>query len=111
MTLTGISADGAWVTVNDPALGPQTLPIDEFLELWASQGNSGVVVAREPPVAPDGAPVDAMPWVALMAGVMALVSTTPWGSRRRAWVAGQMPVVEVGVEGGPGAETCTESGP
>ena len=28
VTLTGISADGAWVTVNDPALGPQTIPIE-----------------------------------------------------------------------------------
>ena len=83
VTVTGISADGRWVAYNDPALGPQTLPIDEFLKLWAMQGNSGVIVAEEPPLAPDGTPVNAMPWVALMAGVMALVTTTPWGARRR----------------------------
>jgi len=79
VTVTGISADGEWVSYNDPALGPQTVPASEFLELWARQGNSGVFVAREAPVAPDGEPVDALPWVALVAGVMALVSATPWG--------------------------------
>ncbi len=83
VTVTGLSADGQWISFNDPSLGPQTLPIDEFLRLWELQGNSGVIVAQEPPLAPDGVPVDAMPWVALMAGVMALVSTTPWGSMRR----------------------------
>jgi len=82
VTVTGISADGMWVAYNDPALGSLTVPVSEFERLWALQGNSGVFVAREAPVAPDGEPVDALPWVALMAGMMALVSTTPWGSRR-----------------------------
>ncbi len=82
VTVTGISADGQWIAYNDPALGPQTVPVGEFEELWARQGNSGVFVARQAPVAPDGEPVDALPWVALMAGVMALVSATPWGSLR-----------------------------
>ncbi|MCJ7677720.1 MAG: C39 family peptidase [Anaerolineales bacterium] len=82
VTVTGISADGAWVIVNDPSVGPRTLPTAEFLRLWDLQGNSGVVVAQEPPAAPNGSTADPMPWVALMAGVMALVSTTPWGARR-----------------------------
>jgi hypothetical protein len=43
-----------------------------------SQGNSGVSVATAPP---PSAP-DPMPWVALMAGIMALVSTTPFGEQR-----------------------------
>ena len=107
VTVTGISADGAWVVVNDPAVGPQTLPLAEFLRLWDLQGNSGVVVAQEPPAAPDGSAADSMPWVALMAGVMALVSTTPLALQRKGigghanpphtgghWVWKEVPVYE-----------------
>ncbi|MGQ9573198.1 MAG: C39 family peptidase [Dehalococcoidia bacterium] len=83
VTVTGISGDGQWVAYNDPALGPQTMAVGEFLRLWALEGMSGVVVAREPLITPEGKPVDAAPWVVLLAGVMALVSATPLGLRRK----------------------------
>ena len=79
VTVTGISPDGSWIAYNDPTLGEQVLPASEFLRLWGLQGNSGVVVA---PALPPAAP-DPMPWVALAAGMMALVSTTPLGLRRK----------------------------
>jgi predicted double-glycine peptidase len=78
VTVTGVSADGQWVTYNDPTLGRVVVSAEEFLRLWGLQGNSGVSVATAPP---PSAP-DPMPWVALMAGIMALVSTTPFGRQR-----------------------------
>jgi hypothetical protein len=79
VTVTGISPDGDWIAFNDPTLGEQVLSTSEFMRLWGLQGNSGVVVAPDlPPAAPDP-----MPWVALAAGIMALVSTTPLGLQRK----------------------------
>jgi hypothetical protein len=79
VTVTGISPDGRWIAYNDPTLGAQVLSASEFMRLWGLQGNSGVVVAAE---LPQAAP-DPMPWVALAAGIMALISTTPLGLQRK----------------------------
>ena len=78
VTLTGISADGMWVSFHDPAFGEQVMPVEEFLRLWGLQGNSGVAVRPELPA---GAP-DYSPWVAFAAALMAWVSTTPLVTRR-----------------------------
>ena len=79
VTVTGISPDGKWVSYNDPTLGRQVISANEFTRLWGLQGNSGVAVLKDVPAS---AP-DYSPWVALMAGVMALVSMTPLGARRQ----------------------------
>ena len=78
VTVTGISSDGRLVSYNDPTQGEVVVSADEFMRLWGLQGNSGVAVAAEPPAS---AP-DLMPWVALSAAIMALVSTTPFGAQR-----------------------------
>jgi len=49
VTLTGISPDGTWVAYSDPLLGERMVPLDDFLDLWALQGYSGVAVAEAPP--------------------------------------------------------------
>jgi hypothetical protein len=76
VTLTGVSPDGAWVSYNDPVIGKVTISTEDFMALWDAQGNSGVRVAKEAIVTPTGE-LNAAPWVALAAGLMALVSTTP----------------------------------
>jgi len=48
VTLTGISEDGSWVSYNDPVLGKQSMPADDFLETWSRQGSAGLVVHKEP---------------------------------------------------------------
>jgi len=79
VTVTGISPDGQWVSYNDPTLGKQTISAEEFQRLWGLQGNSAVVVAKEPPAnAPDPAP-----WVAMAAASMALVSASGLGLQRK----------------------------
>ncbi|MFA9402830.1 MAG: papain-like cysteine protease family protein, partial [Anaerolineales bacterium] len=80
VTVTGVSSDGRWVTYNDPTLGKQVIPVEEFNRLWGLQGSSGVSVAKSLPA---GAPADYAPWVALAAGLMALVSTTPLALQRK----------------------------
>lgn len=79
VTVTGVSPDGRWVTYNDPTLGKQVISAEEFSRRWGLQGNSGVAIAE---ALPDGAPNYA-PWVAMAAGLMALVSTTPFGAMRQ----------------------------
>ena len=78
VTVTGISPDGQWVSYNDPTLGEQVMAASEFMRLWGMQGNSGVAVLKE---VPPGVP-DYSGYVALMAGLMALVSATPLGAKR-----------------------------
>jgi hypothetical protein len=80
VTVTGVSSDGKLVSYNDPTLGKQVIPAEEFERLWGMQGSSGVYVAE---AAPAGAPADYAPWVALAAGLMALVSTTPLALQRK----------------------------
>ncbi|MFV9674880.1 MAG: papain-like cysteine protease family protein [Anaerolineales bacterium] len=80
VTVTGVSSDGRWVTYNDPTLGKQVIPVEEFNRLWGLQGSSGVFVDKSLPV---GEPADYAPWVALAAGLMALVSTTPLALQRK----------------------------
>jgi len=80
VTVTGVSPDGRWVTYNDPTLGKQVISAEEFERLWGLQGSSGVSVATSLPA---GAPADYAPWVALAAGLMALVSTTPLALQRK----------------------------
>ncbi|HSB88883.1 MAG TPA: C39 family peptidase, partial [Anaerolineales bacterium] len=70
VTVTGISPDGGWISYSDPTLGEMVVPSSEFLRLWGLQGYSGVTVA---PAIPPAAP-DPLPWVALAASAMALVS-------------------------------------
>jgi hypothetical protein len=81
VTVTGISPNGQWVAFNDPTLGEQRMRADEFAALWGLQGNSGVRVALDAPVTSAGE-MDLLPWVALAAGAMALVTQFPWGQRR-----------------------------
>jgi hypothetical protein len=78
VTVTGISPDGKWVSYNDPTLGKQTIPADEFMQLWGEQGYSGVAVRKEVP--PRDA--DLVPWVAAAAGLMGIISQTPLAMRR-----------------------------
>ena len=80
VTVTGVSADGKWFSYNDPTLGHQVISAEEFSRLWGLQGNSGVSVAE---AVPAGAPVNYAPLVALAAGLMALVSTTPMALQRK----------------------------
>jgi hypothetical protein len=80
VAVTGVSPDGHWVTYNDPTLGKQVISAEEFERLWGLQGSSGVFVAKSLPA---GAPADYAPWVALAAGLMALVSTTPLALQRK----------------------------
>ena len=98
VTVTGVSADGQWVAYNDPTLGEQVISSLEFSRLWGLQGNSGVVVAPEPP---PNTP-DLTPWVALAAGLMALVSTTPLGALRNG-IGGMLTAGTVGVSRKPSA--------
>jgi hypothetical protein len=74
VTLTGISPDGGWVAYSDPLLGERVVPLDDFIGLWALQGNSGVAVAEAPPapLSPDYAP-----WAALAATMMATLALAP----------------------------------
>ncbi|HLC02081.1 MAG TPA: hypothetical protein VJK02_03525, partial [Anaerolineales bacterium] len=89
VTVTGVSPDGEshgdasrWVAYNDPTLGKQVISASEFERLWGLQGNSGVAVATEPP--PDVPDADNFAlWTAFVAGLMALVSTTPLGKFRQ----------------------------
>jgi hypothetical protein len=76
VTLTGVSLDGDRVSYNDPIAGKVMVSTEEFIRLWGAQGNSGVRVAKEAPMIPDGQ-MNVTPWVAMVAGLMALVSTTP----------------------------------
>jgi predicted double-glycine peptidase len=48
-TVTGVSADGEWVSYNDPTLGKQVILRAEFERLWGSHGNSGVAVRGTDP--------------------------------------------------------------
>ncbi len=74
VALTGISPDDTWVAYSDPLLGERMVPLDDFLDLWALQGNSGVAVAEAPPapLSPDYAP-----WAALAATMMAILALAP----------------------------------
>jgi len=80
VTVTGISPDGQWIAFNDPTLGEQVLPTDEFLRLWSLQGSSGVAVRRD---APSEGSAGYAPWVALLAGMMALITQTPLVRQRK----------------------------
>jgi hypothetical protein len=78
VTVTGISPDGKWISYNDPTLGEQIIRIEEFNRLWGLQGNSGVAVRKTVP--PGGE--DLIPWVAMVATLMAIISQTPLALRR-----------------------------
>ena len=69
VTLTGISADGKWVSYNDPILGKQTVSADEFQKLWDLQGNSGLVARKEPLSAADD---PMLPWMGLFSAMAVL---------------------------------------
>ncbi|HET7010461.1 MAG TPA: C39 family peptidase [Anaerolineales bacterium] len=103
VTVTGISPDGQWISYNDPTLGDVTITASEFMRRWGLQGYSGVLVATEPPAA---AP-DPMPWVALTAAVMALISTSPLGLLRKG-IGGRL---EEGAGSGPRKATSSPPKP
>ena len=69
VTLTGISADGKWVSYNDPILGKQIVTADEFQTLWDMQGNSGLVARKEPLSAVDD---PMLPWMGLLGAMSVL---------------------------------------
>jgi len=100
VTVTGVSPDGRWVAYNDPTLGEQVISVEKFTRLWGLQGNSGVAVLKE---VPPGAP-DYSGYVALMAGLMALISMTPLGAKRYG-VGGRVD------SGGGGGGKVTKSAP
>ena len=67
--LTGISPDGNWVTLEDPALGRRVLAREHFLALWENQGSSGLTVQRQPlPAAAD----PLLPWLGLFSALSLL---------------------------------------
>ena len=69
VTLTSISADGKWVSYNDPVLGKRTVATEDFQLLWALQGNSGLVVQKEALLST----VDPMlPWMGLFSAMAML---------------------------------------
>jgi len=74
VALTGISPDGKWAAYNDPLLGERVLPLDDFLDLWALQGNSGVAVAE---ATPTPLSPNYTPWAALAAAMMATLALAP----------------------------------
>ena len=72
VTLTGISADGESIIIYDPATGESILSREEFLTLWGSQGNSGMIpqknssiITRDP----------MLPWMGLFSVISALALT------------------------------------
>jgi len=69
VTLTGISEDGSWVSYNDPVLGNQTISAETFLKSWNLQGNSGLVVQKEPLSA---AADPMLPWMGLFSALTML---------------------------------------
>jgi hypothetical protein len=80
VTVTGTSADGQWIAYNDPTLGQQVLSWESFEARWAAQGHTGVAFG------PGASAVDepmALPALALLAGAMALVSTSPLARKRQ----------------------------
>jgi len=69
VTLTGISEDGSWVSYNDPVLGKQTVSVADFMKSWNLQGNSGLVVQKEPlPAMYD----PMLPWMGLFSALTML---------------------------------------
>ena len=94
VTITGLSSDGSWIAFNDPTLGRQVLGWDAFEARWAQQGNSGVAFGTG--AAGIGEPM-ALPALALLAGAMALVSTSPL-ARKRQGVGGALAVDSGSVE-------------
>jgi len=69
VTLTGISADGEWVSYNDPILGKQTVLSETFQTLWDLQGNSVLVAQKEPLPAVDN---PMLPWMGLFSAMAVL---------------------------------------
>ena len=69
VTLTGISADGKWVSYNDPTLGKQTVPAADFMKSWNLQGNSGLSVQKEPLSAMND---PMLPWMGLFSAMAML---------------------------------------
>ena len=69
VTVTGMAADGSWVTYNDPVLGEQTLSGEEFLAAWGSQGYSGLTVQKGALAAASDL---LLPWLGLLGAVSTL---------------------------------------
>jgi hypothetical protein len=69
VTLSGVSADGKWVSYNDPILGAQTVPADDFLYQWNLQGNSGLLVQKTPLKAAND---PMLPWMGLFGALSTL---------------------------------------
>jgi hypothetical protein len=69
VTLTGLAADGSWVRVNDPLIGEVLYSSEEFQELWATQGNSGLVPLQKV-LAPEVDPL--LPWMGVFSALSML---------------------------------------
>ena len=88
VTLTGISDDGQWVSFNDPVLGKQTIPADDFVQSWNLQGNSGLLVQKEP-LSTLNDPM--LPWMGLFSALTVLAVMAkqyPIGEELRGTLAG-----------------------
>jgi len=94
VTVTGLSADGQWIAYNDPTRGKVTTSVVDFEALWSAQGNSGVAFGAG--AAGIGEPIS-LPALALLAGAMALVSTSTL-ARKRQGIGGAIKVEDGSVE-------------
>ena len=72
VTLTGISADGDWITIYDPAGGESVLSRKEFLSLWRMQGSSGMIPQKNSSTA---AMDPMLPWMGIFSAISALALT------------------------------------
>ncbi len=79
VTVTGVSADGKWVSYNDPILGAQTVPVHDFLKAWSLQGNSGLVVQKQPLSIADD---PMLPWMGLLGALSTLAVLVKTNPRR-----------------------------
>ncbi len=85
VTVTGLSADGRWVTYDDPVLGVRVVSVEEFQAEWEAQGNSGVVVRREPAGEGSGLPGEGplVPLGMAAAALAGVVALAPLGTKRK----------------------------
>ena len=69
VTMTSVSADGAWFWVDDPTLGRRLISREALAGSWAAQGSAGLRISREN-VTSGRDPL--LPWIGLLGAVSAL---------------------------------------
>jgi len=72
VTLTDISEDGRWITIQDSTDGESILSREEFLSLWQKQGSSGMIPQKELSATQ---PDPMLPWMGLFGAISALALT------------------------------------